>query len=197
MSDDHHDDATRRVSDDNHDHATRSGECRECEVWVWMVVHSLLVVSYCFAMLRAAQARRSHLDVVKQPSLTAECDVPNVLANRHAALLQRPKNVSVLVRPQQLCHMTTRRGRRISSPLDHLPLTWLTSGSSLTKAVNMFVQGAMLLRISVSSATLESCTSNANSMPVMCLGVMKPCYSDLPDSLARLRFCRVVLQICS
>ena len=40
VSDDHHDDATRRVSDDNHDHATRLGECRECEVWVSMAVHS-------------------------------------------------------------------------------------------------------------------------------------------------------------
>ena len=35
------------------------------------------------------------------------------------------------------------------------------------------------------------------AMPAVCLGVIMACYSDLPDSLARSRFCMVVFQICS
>ena len=35
------------------------------------------------------------------------------------------------------------------------------------------------------------------AMPTVCLGVIMACYSDLPDSLARSRFCGVVFQICS
>ena len=35
------------------------------------------------------------------------------------------------------------------------------------------------------------------AMPAVCLGVIMACYSDLPDSLARSRFCLLVFQVCS
>ena len=152
-------------------------------------------MSYCFAILRAAQGQRNHQDVVQQSSLMAQCDVPNDLGNRHAALLQRSKTASLHVRLQ----------RWVSCAVGIEDGSHLFTQAVLCAETSFHAQKAAQVLVSVGRLTVVG-SQEADSARFALLpfafaatpsgAVLSHCYSDLPDSFARSRFCRVASQFC-
>ena len=145
--------------------------------------------------MRAAQGQQHHEDVVQQSSLMAQCDVPNDLGTRDAAQLKRPKTASTHLRPQ----------RRVSCAVGIDHGFHFFSQAVPCAETSFHAQKAAQVLVSVGRLTVVG-SQEADSARFALLpfafaatpsgAVLSHCYSDLPDSFARSRFCRVASQFC-